>query len=285
MRICWYDNHKLGLVRDGQVFDATAALKHLPALTYPYPKGDPLIDNLDTLGPLIEDAASASAGQDIANVKFLSPVQAPTKVIGVPVNYHDHIAEAEADDEIATDRFIGSTMEQGLFLKANSALVGPGEGVERRFPNLRTDHELELGIVIGRRASNVSEEDALDYVAGYAIALDMVVRGPEDRSLRKSCDTYAVLGPWMVTADEISDPDNLDMKLTIGDDVRQDTNTSLMIVNCRKQIAWASAWYTLWPGDIIMSGTPEGVGPVLPGDVMHCDIQTVGSMDVPVSGE
>ena len=258
---------------------------NLPPLTYPYPKGDPLIANLDAMASLIEDAANASDGKDASAVKFLSPVQAPSKVIGVPVNYHDHILEAEEDDEIATDRFIGSTMEQGLFLKANSALVGPGEGVARRFPNLRTDHELELGIVIGQRASNVSEDDALDYVAGYAIALDMVVRGPEDRSLRKSCDTYAVLGPWMVTADEIADPDNLHMKLTIGDDVRQDANTASMIVNCRKQIAWASSWYTLWPGDIIMSGTPEGVGPVLPGDVMHCEIDIIGSMDVPIGGE
>ena len=285
MRICWYDDYKLGLVRDGQVFDATDALKHLPSVTYPWPKGDPLIANLDAMSAMIEDAAAGSAGQDVADVKFLSPVQAPTKVIGVPVNYMDHIAESEADDEIATDRFVGSTMEQGLFLKANSALVGPGEGVERRFPELRTDHELELGIIIGQRASNVSEANALDYVAGYAIALDMVVRGPEDRSLRKSCDTYAVLGPWMVTADEIDDPDDLNMKLTIGDEVRQASNTSKMIVNCRKQIEWASKWYTLWPGDIIMSGTPEGVGPVLPGDVMHCEIDIVGSMDVPVGGE
>ena len=284
MRICWYDDHKLGLVRDGQVFDATAALTHLPPVSYPWPKGDPLIANLDAMRPVIEDA-SAGEGVDAAKVKFLSPVQAPSKVIGVPVNYHDHITEAEADDEIATDRFVGSTMEQGLFLKANSALVGPGEGVDRRFPDLRTDHELELGIIIGRRASQVSEADALDYVAGYAIALDMVVRGPEDRSLRKSCDTYAVLGPWMVTADEIADPDNLHMKLTIGDDVRQEANTASMIVNCRRQIAWASAWYTLWPGDIIMSGTPEGVGPVLPGDVMRCEIESIGSMDVPVGGE
>ncbi len=284
MRICWYDDHKLGLVRDGQVFDATAALTHLPPVSYPWPKGDPLIANLDAMRPVIENA-SAGEGVDAAKVKFLSPVQAPSKVIGVPVNYHDHITEAEADDEIATDRFVGSTMEQGLFLKANSALVGPGEGVDRRFPDLRTDHELELGIIIGRRASQVSEADALDYVAGYAIALDMVVRGPEDRSLRKSCDTYAVLGPWMVTADEIADPDNLHMKLTIGDDVRQEANTASMIVNCRRQIAWASAWYTLWPGDIIMSGTPEGVGPVLPGDVMRCEIESIGSMDVPVGGE
>lgn len=283
MRICWYDDNKLGLVKDGQVHDASAALAKLPPLTYPYPKGDPLIANLAALAPEIERAAE-NPGVDAGSVRFLSPVQAPSKIIGVPVNYQDHVDESEADEEIRTDRFVGGVMEQGLFLKANSALVGGGEGVERRFPDLRTDHEMELGIVIGKTAANVSEDDALDYVAGYAIALDMVVRGPEDRSFRKSCDTYAVLGPWLVTADEIADPDSLDISLAVNGEVRQKTNTSLMIVNCRKIISWASDWYTLHPGDIIMSGTPEGVGPVRPGDVMHCEIEAVGAMDVPVRG-
>ncbi len=285
MRVCWYGDHRLGLVRDGAVHDASAALDHLPPLPYPWPKGDPLITHLDKLRPHIEEAADQGAGTDAAEVRFLSPVQAPTKIIGVPVNYQKHIDEAIADDEITTERVIRHTMDQGLFLKANSALVGPGEGVRRRFADLRTDHEMELGIVIGRQAANVSEKDALDHVAGYAIALDMVVRGPEDRSLRKSVDSYAVLGPWLVTADEIADPDRLDLSLAIGGETRQDSNTANMIVNCRQIIAWASRWYTLWPGDIIMTGTPEGVGPVKPGDVMHCEIDGIGAMDVPVGGE
>ena len=119
-------------------------------------------------------------------------------------------------------------------------------------------------------------------VAGYAIAMDMVVRGKEDRSFRKSVDTYAVLGPWLVTADEIDDPGKLDFVLTIENQIRQKNNTRNLILNLQGQIVWASKFYTLHPGDIIMSGTCAGVGPVKPGDVMQLEFQDIGAMDVPV---
>ena len=152
--------------------------------------------------------------------------------------------------------------DQGLFLKANSALVGPSEGVAVRFPDRRTDHEAELGVIIGRAGSNIARDDALDHVAGYAIAMDMVVRGPEDRSFRKSVDTYAVLGPWLVTADEAPAPDAFSFTLTIDGAVRQSAHTRDMILDVPGQIAWASQFYTLHPGDIFMSGTCDGVGRV-----------------------
>jgi 2-keto-4-pentenoate hydratase/2-oxohepta-3-ene-1,7-dioic acid hydratase in catechol pathway len=177
-------------------------------------------------------------------------------------------------------RYSGSIEEQGLFLKATSALVGPGEGVRLRFPERRTDHEMELGVVIGRRASNIRKEEALGYVAGYSIALDMVIRGTQDRSFRKSIDSYAVLGPWLATADEVSDPQNLDFFLAVNGEVKQKSNTSLMIMDLVTQISWASSYYTLWPGDIIMSGTCSGVSQVKPGDVLHCEIDKVASCDV-----
>ena len=217
-----------------------------------------------------------------SSVRFLSPVANPTKVIGVPVNYQAHADEAKADAEVSVAARRGSIEEQGLFLKANSALVGPSEGVAVRFPDRRTDHEAELGIVIGRTASDVGYDEALDYVAGYAIALDMVVRGTEDRSMRKSVDTYAVLGPWLTTADEIADPDSIDFELTVNGETRQKSTTRLMIMDCRRQIEWASSFYTLHPGDIIMTGTCEGVGRVLPGDTMHLRFAGLGEMDVPI---
>ena len=142
---------------------------------------------------------------------------------------------------------------------------------------------MELGVIIGKVANNISEADALDYVAGYCIALDMVVRGAEERSFRKSIDTYSVAGPWMVTADEIPNPDNLQFSLSVNGEVRQASNTEWMIINIRKQISWGSQWYTLYPGDIIMTGTCEGVSRVVPGDVMHCEIEKIGAMDVPIS--
>jgi 2-keto-4-pentenoate hydratase/2-oxohepta-3-ene-1,7-dioic acid hydratase in catechol pathway len=283
MRICWFDDNRLGLVKDGRVFDVTAALAKLPKPTYPAPKGDLLIANLDAARREIAAAAEGAKSRAVGEVRFLSPVANPTKIIGTPVNYKDHVAEAQAQRAVFTGRHQGSIEEQGLFLKATSALVGPSEGVKVRFPDRRTDHEMELGIVIGRKAANISDADALDCVAGYAIALDMVVRGSEDRSFRKSIDTYAVLGPWLVTADEIPDPTRLDFSLAVNGSVKQKSNTSDMVMSIRRQIAWASSFYTLWPGDIIMTGTCAGVSQVRPGDVMHCEIEKIGSMDVRVS--
>jgi 2,4-diketo-3-deoxy-L-fuconate hydrolase len=281
MRICWFNDNRLGLVKGGQVFDVSKVLEKLPKPTYPAWKGgDPLIANLGSLRGDLE--AATGSGVPAASVKFLSPVAAPTKIIGTPTNYTDHIAEANQQRAVFTGRYSGSIDEQGLFLKANSALIGGGDTVKLRFPERRTDHEMELGIIIGKKASNIREEDALSYVAGYAIALDMVVRGSQDRSMRKSVDTYAVLGPWLVTADEIPDPTALDFSLAVNGVVKQKSNTRQMIMSINRQIQFASEYYTLLPGDIIMTGTCSGVSQVKPGDVMHCEIDKVGAMDVRV---
>ena len=110
----------------------------------------------------------------------------------------------------------------------------------------------------------------------------MVVRGPEDRSFRKSVDTYAVLGPWLVTADEIADPDALGFTLSVNGEVRQQSNTAKMIIDVKRQISWATEFYTLHPGDIIMTGTCEGVSRVEPDDMMHLEFEGIGAMDVPI---
>jgi 2-keto-4-pentenoate hydratase/2-oxohepta-3-ene-1,7-dioic acid hydratase in catechol pathway len=160
--------------------------------------------------------------------------------------------------------------EAGMFLKANSSLVGPSEGIAIRFPDRRNDHEVEIVMVIGKTGSDIPQAQALDYVACYSLGLDMTVRGREDRSFRKSVDGYAVLGPWMVTADEVPDPDKLPITLEVNGDVRQSSNTASLIYDCRRLIEFASAFYTLHPGDLVYTGTPEGVGPVKPGDVIVC---------------
>jgi 2-keto-4-pentenoate hydratase/2-oxohepta-3-ene-1,7-dioic acid hydratase in catechol pathway len=129
----------------------------------------------------------------------------------------------------------------------------------------------------------VAAADALGYVLGYAIGLDMTIRGPEERSLRKSPDSYAVLGPWLVTADEVRDPGNLSLKLTVNGETRQDAHTSDLILSVAQLIEWGSAFYTLYPGDVILTGTPQGVGPVRPGDVMVATIERIGSMQVNVA--
>ena len=282
MKYCRYNDNRIGVVRGDEVYDVTAIVEKLPAHRYPFPIGDALVANLESLRGEMERLADAAQGVPASSVRFLSPVANPTKVIGVPVNYQAHADEAKADAEVSVAARRGGIEEQGLFLKANSALVGPSEGVAVRFPDRRTDHEAELGLIIGKTACDVTYDEALDYVAGYAIALDMVVRGTEDRSLRKSVDTYAVLGPWLTTADEIPNPDSIAFELTVNGETRQKSTTELMIMDVRRQIEWASAFYTLHPGDIIMTGTCEGVSRVLPGDTMHLEFAGLGAMDVPI---
>ncbi len=282
MKFCRYNDNRVGVVRDDVVYDVTAALDDMPSYRYAFPKGDPIIANFDTLRPQMEKLADSADGITVAEANFLSPIANPTKVIGVPANYQDHADEAAADVGISQGMPRRKMEDQGLFLKASSALVGPSEGVAIRFPDRRTDHEAELGMIIGRKGTDIAYDDAMSHVVGYAIALDMVVRGKEDRSFRKSVDSYAVLGPWMVTADEITDPGNLDFSLAIANEMRQKNNTRNLILDLPGQIVWASKFYSLHPGDIIMSGTCAGVSRVQDGDVMHLEFEGIGAMDVPV---
>jgi 2-keto-4-pentenoate hydratase/2-oxohepta-3-ene-1,7-dioic acid hydratase in catechol pathway len=282
MRLCRYDDNRLGLVRGETVHDVSAALNLLPTVRWPVPPGDLLIQNLAKLRPEIEKLAANAPGKPVSAVKLLSPVANPTKIMGAPINYKDHVEESKKDQGIAYGRVLKSIGEFGLFLKANSALVGPGEGIALRFPDRRNDHEAELAVIIGRTGTRIPKADALSYIAAYAIGLDMTVRGPEVPSFRKSIDTYAVLGPWLVTADEIADPDNLDFELRVGDEVRQKSNTRYLDFGVARLIEFASEFYTLHPGDILMTGTPAGVAPVVPGDLMTVTMQGIGRMQVAV---
>lgn len=278
MRLCWFDDFRLGVVEGDGVADVTAALEVLPQASYPSRvAGDLLVAHLDQVVPAARSLLGSATRKPLTNVFFRSPVANPTKIIGVPVNYLKHVEEAHEQREEFTTRYAGALEEQGLFLKANSALTGFGEGMRIRFPDRRNDHEMELGIVIARTGSHIAEKDALDYVAGYTIALDFVVRGPEDRSFRKSPDTYAVLGPWLTTADEVREPQALDFRLKVNGEIRQASNTHYMIMDLKRQIAWASRYYTLYPGDVFMTGTCEGVGPVAAGDVLECEIDGVAA--------
>ena len=161
--------------------------------------------------------------------------------------------------------------------------MGPGEGVKLVHTDRRNDHEVELAVVIGRTAKNVSASDAPACIAGYCIGLDMTIRGPEERSFRKSPDSYCVLGPWLVTADELADAGSLQLSMAVNGQLRQEANTSDLIVKVPELIAWASTFYTLHPGDVLLTGTPQGVGPVKPGDTMLAKIERIGSMQIRVA--
>ena len=146
----------------------------------------------------------------------------------------------------------------------------------------RNDHEVELAVVIGKVGNNVAASEAMNYVAGYAIGLDITIRGPEERSLRKSADSYTVLGPWLVTADEIPSPGDLNLKIAVNGEERQNSSTKYMILGVPQLIEFASAFYTLNPGDVIVTGTPEGVSPIQPGDKIAATIEKIGTMEVKV---
>jgi 2,4-diketo-3-deoxy-L-fuconate hydrolase len=220
----------------------------------------------DAFGSFTE---GAEVDKDAATL--LAPVS-PSKIVCVGLNYKDHALEQNKP----------LPPEPLLFIKPSTAVIGPGQAIEAPAWAGRVDHEAELGVVIGKECRNISRAQALEYVAGYSIALDMTVRGSEDRSFRKSPDTYSVLGPWLVTRDDITDPGVLDLWLTVNGQHRQRTNTSMLIYDVPRLIEYASMFYTLLPGDIIMTGTPEGVGPVVPGDVIDVGIQSIGTMQVNV---
>ncbi|HEY4364544.1 MAG TPA: fumarylacetoacetate hydrolase family protein [Bryobacteraceae bacterium] len=284
MRLCRFDEQRLGVVEGDRVRDVTAALDVLPHYRYPLPSFDLLIANLDRVAAVVRAIAPTSPTIPLGDVKLLSPVANPGKIIAAPVNYQKHLTEAQADRQIHNDNPAHTLTIQkaGLFLKAASSLVGPGEGVALRMPDRRTDHEIELAFVIGKTASQVPRERALEYVAGYTIGLDITIRGTEDRSFRKSPDSYTVLGPWLVSADEVPDPGKLDLTLSVNGEVRQASNTRYMILGVPELIELASSFYTLHPGDVILTGTPEGVSPIAPGDRVIASIQYIGSMEVQV---
>jgi 2,4-diketo-3-deoxy-L-fuconate hydrolase len=282
MRLCRFNDDRLGLVRGDEVLDVTAALAALPAHRYPLPRHDPLIAHLADLRAPVAAAAERTQAIPLASVALLSPVANPGKIVAAPVNYKKHLEEARADATIHHQKQVEEIQKIGLFLKASSSVVGASEGIAVRHLDRRTDHEIELAVVIGARADRVAKERAFEHVAGYCIGFDITVRGPEERSLRKSIDGYTVLGPWFVSADEVNDPAGLDLELKVNGETRQRANTRDLIIPIAELIAFASSFYTLMPGDVLLTGTPEGVGPIQPGDVLDAAISGIGAMQVRV---
>jgi 2,4-diketo-3-deoxy-L-fuconate hydrolase len=230
----------------------------------------------------MEELVAAVPAIRLADVNLRAPVGHPGKLLGAPLNYQDHVNEAQADPATFAAAQIRRIHELGFFLKAPSSLAGCADGITLSHTDRRTDHEVELAVVMGRRCRRVPRHTALDFVAGYTIGLDITLRGTEERSLRKSIDTYSVLGPYLVTADELGDPGNLELRLEVNGEVRQQANTRELIIDVPALIEFASTWYTLEPGDVIYSGTPAGVGPIKQGDLILASIERIGSMTLRV---
>jgi len=257
-----------------------------------------MIDADGTLRDLsahVADITGATLGDDsIAKLRALDPATLPAvegnprmgacvgdigKFMCIGLNYADHAAETGAD----------IPEHPILFMKANSAITGPNDDVVMPRGSATTDWEVELGVVIGKAAKYVSEEDALDYVAGYCLCNDVSERHFQTSltgqwTKGKSCDTFGPTGPWLVTRDEVEDPQNLDMWLDVNGKRMQTGNTKTMIFTVAQVISHLSQLFTLHPGDVISTGTPPGVGmgmkpePVYlkDGDVMELSIQGLG---------
>lgn len=279
MRLSRFDGGRLGVVRDGAIVDV-GDVAGVGSDEWPPVGMLRLIARFDALRPELDAAAHAREGVPVGEARLDAPLVFPGKVIAAPLNYRRHIEEMRP----LVSRELHAIERYGLFLKAPSSIVGPGASIRLPYPERRTDHEVELGVVIGRTARNVAALDAMRYVFAYTGVLDITVRGDEDRSTRKSFDGFTPVGPWLVTADEVADPGALRLRLWLNGELRQDGNTRDMIWGVPRLIEYASHVMTLYPGDLIATGTPEGVSPLAPDDEIRIDIGEVGAMTVHVAG-
>lgn len=273
MKILRFNDGRVGISDGIKVVDVSA-LCGVSTGEWPPVGINRLIRDFDALRPQLERLLHQEAGLPIESVRMQTPVPWPNKLMAYPVNYHDHAREMASR---------GLASVQGYFLKSSSSLVGPADSIELpALPGREVHHECEIALVIGRQGRQIEPEHALEHVFGYACLLDMTVRGREERVFRKSYDTFTPVGPWIVTADEVPDPEDIGMRLWVNDELRQQANTRDLIVDIRQMVAVASSVSTLYPGDLIATGTPAGVGPVRDGDVVTIEVEHVGRMSIPV---
>lgn len=269
----------LGVLRDVAVvnIDGLGFPTMLDIVRSGYPALERIADHLVT-------AESALALKD---AKLLAPIERPGKYLAIGMNYAKHVEEA---DKLGVAR----ATHQVWFNKQTSCVSGPYDDIEPGVTE-KLDYEVELGLVIGKRAKDVSEADALDHIFGYFVANDVSARDYQFHSqtmtMGKSFDTHGPIGPWIVTADEVVDPQALDLRCTVNGELRQSNNTANMIHKIRSQVAYLTSAFTLDPGDLIATGTPEGVGVGMEpqsflkaGDVVRCEIDGIGAIENKVAG-
>jgi 2-keto-4-pentenoate hydratase/2-oxohepta-3-ene-1,7-dioic acid hydratase in catechol pathway len=234
-----------------RVVDLNAADPRLPADMLQLLRGG---DELLHLARQVIDSASAAMWVELAGTQLVAPVPNPGKIICIGLNYRDHAAEAG----------LPMPAEPVVFAKLSNTVNGPYSPITMPRATEQIDYEAELGVVLGKTCKGVKEADALDYVAGYLAVNDVSARDVQHRNgqwvLGKSPDGFAPMGPALVTADEVGDPQQLDLRTRIGDEVLQSSNTREMIFPVARLISFISEFVTLEPGDVIATGTPSGVG-------------------------
>jgi 2-keto-4-pentenoate hydratase/2-oxohepta-3-ene-1,7-dioic acid hydratase in catechol pathway len=234
----------------------------------------------------IADAARTAPTVALASVQLAAPIPRPPKFLAIGLNYADHIAEAG----LPTPDF------PVFFNKQTTCVIGPDDPIHVPRASAMVDYEGELGIVIGRRCRHVPAARAHEVIAGYTVVNDVTVRDWQFKAptmtIGKSFDTHGPIGPWVVTADEIADPQDLSIRTWVNDELLQDASTKEMIFDCAAQIETLSTAFTLEPGDVIATGTPAGVGIVRqpvkflqPGDVVRVEIDGIGTLSNPVIAE
>jgi 2-keto-4-pentenoate hydratase/2-oxohepta-3-ene-1,7-dioic acid hydratase in catechol pathway len=267
---------KIGAIKEERVVDLVAAGSPWPTVRAIVEAGPRSLDHLQ------EMMAYAQPSHDLANLTLLPPIERPGKYLAIGMNYAKHLEEA---DKLGVAR----SQHQTWFNKQTTCLAGPYDAIEPGVTE-KLDYEVELGIVIGRTAKGVTAAEAAEYVFGYFVANDVSARDWQFHSstftMGKSFDTHGPIGPWIVTSDEVDDPHDLALRCFVNGELRQQSNTGLMVHNIWQQIEYLSTAFTLEPGDLIATGTPEGVGIGMepprflqPGDIVRCEIDGIGAIE------
>lgn len=294
MKICHYNNNEAGVVVDDKVYPIGDALIKAGLARNGYTMLE-VIDALANNPAAIECAENAAQGAGsvpLGSVKLLAPIQNPGSLWAAAANYRAHQAEmitrmgSEGRQNKSKDELMAE-----FFLKTTSSIIGPGDTVILPKISKLVDFECELCAVIGKRARRVGEDQALDYVFGYTMCWDISQRDPwgkgmqNTRNIRKGFDTFTALGPWIVTRDEIDEPQNLSIKVLQNGKEVMTAHTSDMICGLREHIRFLTSCLTLRPGDLITTGTPAGVSKLSDGDHLKGTIEKIGSMELHVKDE
>jgi len=271
---------RVGAVIDNEIVDGLGHSKIPQNMIDFLSAGDPALSIMQSL------IASGKHRLVLKDITLLAPIPKPGKYLGVSLNYADHIEETGRDKpEFPT-----------FFNKQCTCIIGPEAAIHQPKVSEKLDYEGELAFVIGKKCRHVPEARAHEVIAGFTIANDVSVRDWQFRSptmtLGKSFDTHGPTGPWLVTADEIENPHDLNLRTWVDGDLRQDSNTQNMIFNCYQMVAYLSTVMTLEPGDIITTGTPSGVGVKMnprgylrPGQTVKIAIEKIGALVNPVINE
>ena len=281
MKLARYNGGRIGVVLDDRIVDVTHACGVDPT-EWPPVGINRTIAHFPSLRGAIAAAAAAGPGEPLAGVRLETPIPWPHKLLAMPGNFAAHSAEMQQNGfGVAGSR---PANEAGFFMKSNGSLTGANEPIvipDR--PGREFHHECELATIIGVGGKDITVENALDHIFGYACLIDVTMRGVGERVMRKSFDSFTPVGPWITTSDEVGAPDDLDMRLWVNGALRQHAVAREMVVGIREQVAMCSSVTRLEPGDIIASGTMAGVGPLQPGDVVEIEIARVGRMKLAVT--